>query len=129
MVNPLPISKNNYVNVFENYLCIKTVVAVIFIQRNNRAHFRQKCKLVLLHFSKCSPEIISFHIMVCYFKKHVNVTTNFQSLIYLCLVPSVFVKHNINFPCGNSLFQDKTSTHYHHCTMSTWVQSEKSIAV
>ena len=68
-------------------------------------------------------------MIVCSLKKlHVNVTTNLQSLLYLCLVLSGCVKHNRKFPCGNLLFRDRKLTRYHHCTISTWVQSENSIA-
>ena len=57
-----------------------------------------------------------------------NVTTNLQSLLHLYILISGFAKHKIKFPCGNSLFQDKTLTHYHNCNMSTWYQYEKSIS-
>ena len=100
LVNPFPIFKHNYVNVFFNCLCVKTVVAIIFIQGNNKAHFRQKSSLILLHCSQCLPEINNFYIMVCSLKKHMNVTTNLQSLIYLCLVLSSCVKHKT---CGSNM--------------------------
>ena len=68
--------------------------------------------------------------MVCwhYLKKHVNVTTSFQSLIYLCLVLSGCVKHSRKLLCENSLFWDNKLARYLHHTMTTWGQSEKSIA-
>ena len=68
-----------------------------------------------------------FKYIYIYIYIYVNVTTNLQSFLYLCLVNSGCVKHNMKFPAGNSLFQDKTLTCYHHCTISTWGQSEKSI--
>ena len=48
----------------------------------------------------CLPGINSFHIMVCSYKKHVNVTTNLKSLLYLCLVLSGCVKHKT---CGDNM--------------------------
>ena len=57
----------------------------------------------------------------------VNVTTNVQSLLYLCLVLSGFVKHNRNFPCQNLLLWDRTPTRYNYRIMSTWGKYEKSI--
>ena len=36
-VNPLLFSKHNYINMYENYPCIKTVVSMILRQRNNKA--------------------------------------------------------------------------------------------
>ena len=47
---------------FKNHVCVKTVVAIIFIQINNKAHFRQKLMLILLQRSQCLPEINSFHV-------------------------------------------------------------------
>ena len=41
-VNTLQNFKHNYVNVFEKYLCITTVIAVIFRQRDTKAHCCQK---------------------------------------------------------------------------------------
>ena len=83
----------------------------------------------MLHYSQFLPGIIIFRIIICSFKKlHVNFTKNLQSLLYLCLILSLFVKQNRNFPCVKSRFWDKTLTYYNHRTMSTWVQSKKSIA-
>ena len=123
----MQISKNNYVNVLEN-LWIKTDVAIIFIQRDNNAHCIQNVSLILLHCSQCLPEIISYQNMVCWHssKKHVNVTTSLKNLLYLCLIFSGYVKHNRKFPCGNSIFQDKTVMYYIHHTMSMWGQYEKA---
>ena len=59
---------------------------------------------------------------------HVNVTTNLQSLIYIFLVLLGFVNYNRKLTCGKLLFWDKTLTHYHHRTMSTWNEYEKSIS-
>ena len=79
----------------------------------------------MLHCSQCLPEIISFQIL---FFLHINITTTFQSLIYICLVLSGCINYNRKFPCGNSLFRDKILTCYHHRIMSTWFQYQKSIA-
>ena len=112
----------------KKYICIKKVDEKIFRQRNSKSNCSQKLLLMLLHCSQYLPEIISFYIMVCSFKKkHVNVTTNLQSFLYIFLVLSVCVKHNRTFAYGNSLLRDKKLTHYHHHTMSTWGQNEKSI--
>ena len=84
----------------------------------------------MLHCSQFLPEIISYQIMVCWHssKKHVNVTTSLKNLLYLCLVFPGYIKHNRKFPCGNSIFQDKTVMYYIHHTMSMWGQYDKSIA-
>ena len=67
--------------------------------------------------------------MVCSLNRlHVNVTTNLQSLIYIFLVLLGFVNYNRKLTCGKLLFWDKTLTHYHHRTMSTWSEYEKSIS-
>ena len=84
-----------------------------------------------LHCSQCSPEIISFQIMICWHslkKLHVNATKNMQSLLYICFLLSGCVKYNKKFPCGKSLFREKTLTHYHHRTMSGLSQYKKYIA-
>ena len=68
--------------------------------------------------------------MVCWhsFKAlHVDDTTHFQSLIYLCLVFSGCFKQRSKFPCGNSIFRVQTLTCYLHRTISTWGKSEKFI--
>ena len=91
----MPIFKHSDVNILKSNTCVRIVVAIIFRQSNNKAHIRQKCELMLLHCSQCLSEIISSCIMVCSFKnKPVYFTTNFQSLIYICLVLSVCVKYN-----------------------------------
>ena len=69
--------------------------------------------------------------MVCshYFKNIlVNSTTNFQSLIYFCLLLSGCVNQHRKYPCGNPLFQVQTLMHYLHRTMSTRGQSDKAIS-
>ena len=67
--------------------------------------------------------------MVNYFKnKHDNVTTNLQSLLYICLVLSGYVKQRSNFPCGNSLFEVHILMRYLRCNISTWGKSEKAIS-
>ena len=53
---------------------------------------------------------------------------NFKSLLYLCLVFSVCVKYNGNFPRVNSLFWYNKLMCYRHQTMTTWSQTEKYIA-
>ena len=84
----------------------------------------------MLHCSKFSPKITSFKLwFVDILKKiHLNITTNLQSLLYLCLLISGSVKHDSKFTCGNSLYQYKTLTRYLHRTMYTWSQYEKSIS-
>ena len=77
------------------YLCIKKVVAIIFIQRDIKSHFFQKFSIILIFF------------------------------LYICLVISGCVKNNRKLPCGKPLFWDKTLTHYLHRTMSMWVQYDK----
>ena len=59
---------------------------------------------------------------------HVNVTTNLQNILYLCILLSGCFKYNRNLPCENSLFLKKTLTCYLHCTISMWGQTEKSMA-
>ena len=63
-----------------------------------------------------------------FLKKHVNVTTKFQSLLYLCVLFSGCVNNNSKLPCGNSLSRDNTLTRYLHHNMYPWVQYEKSIS-
>ena len=59
---------------------------------------------------------------------HINAATNLYILLYICLVLSGCVKHSSKLPCEKTLFWAKTSTRKLHRTMSTWGQSEKSIA-
>ena len=80
----------------------KKVVAIILIQRDNKSHFSQKGELILLHYSQCLPEIISFQIMVYYIETlHVNVDKKIQSLLYICLVLSGCIEYNIKVRFGN----------------------------
>ena len=114
---------------WKNDLCIKTVVAIIIrkiiISPIVVKMLNKYCYIAHNGLLKLSVFILWFVILEIL---HVNFTTSLQSLLYLCLVLSGFLKHNRNFTCGKSLFLDKTLTRYHHRTMLTWVQNEKFIA-
>ena len=61
-VNSLPKFKHKYVIFFENYIFIKTVVAMIFIKRDTKAHYFQKRQLVLLHFHNVCLILLDFKL-------------------------------------------------------------------
>ena len=64
--------------------------------------------------------------MLIFFKKiHVKSTTNFQGLLYICLVLSSCVEIYKKFPSVNSLLWVQTLTRYLQRTISKWGQSDK----
>ena len=77
--------------IFLENLCVKIVVAVILLKSNNKAYFRENVNLYcyIVH-NVC----LKLYIMFFFQKLNVIVTTHLQSLLYLCLVLSYFVKHN-----------------------------------
>ena len=88
--NPLPIFKHNCVKVFEKYLCLKIVVTMRFVQRDTKAHFHPKNKLILLYCSKYLPAISIFRIMACWhFLNYRLMPLNVLKVLYIINIHNI----------------------------------------